>query len=63
MENKEVEPMQPVQMNISQSNTYGIDFSWLNFKDEPMIQERQQVKDQQFCTSVLVAYPTISSSN
>ena len=28
-----------------------------------MIQERQQVKGQQSCISIFVAYPTISSSN
>ena len=37
--------------------------SWLQFDDEPMVQERQQVKDHQSCISVFVAYPTIPSSN
>ena len=54
---------QLVQMNIYQSNTYRKDLSWLHFNNEPMVQERQQVKDQQSCISTLVAYPTIPSSN
>ena len=35
----EVEPVEPVQMNIYQSNTYRKDFSWLNFDNEPRVQE------------------------
>ena len=38
--NKEVEPAEPVQMNIYQSNTYRIDLSWLHLDDEPRVQER-----------------------
>ena len=60
-ENKEVEPVEPVQMNMYESNTYGKDLSWLH--DEPRVQERQQMKDQQSRISVFVAYPTIPSSN
>ena len=52
LENKEVEPVKPVQMNIYQSNTYRNDLSWLHFDDEPRVQERQQVKEQQSCMSV-----------
>ena len=63
LENKEVEPVEPVQTNIYQSNTYRKDLSWLHFDDEPRVQERQQVKDQRSCVSVFVAYPTIISSN
>ena len=37
--------------------------SWLHFDDEPRVQERQQMQDQQSCISVFVAYPTIPSSN
>ena len=37
---KEVEPMEPVQMNIYQSNAYRKDLSWLHSKDEPRAQER-----------------------
>ena len=58
-----MEPVQPVQMNIYQSNTYKKDFSWVHFKYEPMVQERQQVKDQQYCISISVAYSTIPSRN
>ena len=50
-------------MNIYQSDTYRKDFSWLDFDNEPRIQERQQKKDQQSCNPVFVAYPTIPSSN
>ena len=63
LENKEVEPVEPVQMNIYQSNTYRKDLSRLHFDDEPRVQERQQVKDQQSCIFASVAYPTIPSSN
>ena len=35
----EVEPVEPVQMNIYQSNTYRKDLSWLNFDNEPRVQE------------------------
>ena len=58
-----VEPVQPVHMNIFQSNTYRKDLLWLHFYDEPMFQERPQVKDQQCCISAFVAYPIIPSSN
>ena len=51
-----MEPGEPVQMNIYQSNTYRKDFRWLHFNNEPRVQERQQVKDQQFCISVFVTY-------
>ena len=59
----EVQQVQPVQMNIYQSNTYRKDLSWPHFDDELRIQQRQQVKDQQSYLSIFVAYPTISSSN
>ena len=39
--------------------TYRKDLSWLHFDDEPMVQEWQQAKEQQFCISVFVAYLTI----
>ena len=35
LENKEVEPAEPDQMNIYESNTYRKDLSWLHFNDEP----------------------------
>ena len=46
-EKKEVEPVEPVLKNIYQSNTYRKDLSWPHFDDEPRVQEKQQVKDQQ----------------
>ena len=35
LENKEVEPAEPDQMNIYESNTYRKDLSWLHFNNEP----------------------------
>ena len=34
---KEVEPVETVQMNTYQSNTYRKDLTWLHFEDEPRI--------------------------
>ena len=62
-ENEEVKPVEPVHINIYQSNTYRKGLAWLHFNDEPRVQERQQVKDQQPCISIFVGYPTIPSSN
>ena len=45
VKNKEVEPVEPVKMNIYQSNTYRKDLIWLHLDDEPSVQERLQVKD------------------
>ena len=39
------------------------DLSWVHFDDQPRLQERQQLKDQQSYISVSVAYPAIPSSN
>ena len=50
-------------MNIYHSNTYRKDLSWLHFDTELRVQEMQQVKDQQSCIFIFVAYPTISISN
>ena len=52
LDNKEVETVQAVQMNIYQSN----DLSWLNFDDEARVQDRQQGKDQQSCISIFEAH-------
>ena len=60
---KEVEPVEPVLKNIYQSNTYRKDLSWPHFDDEPRVQEKQQVKDQQSCVSVFVVCLTIPNSN
>ena len=34
-----MEPVEPVQMNIYQSNTYRKDLSWLHFDNEPRVQK------------------------
>ena len=60
---KRVKPVEPVQMNIYQSNTYRKDVSLLHVDDEPRVQEKQQVKDQQSYIFVFVAYLTVSCSN
>ena len=41
-----MEPVEPVQKNICQSNTYREDLSWAHFEDEPRVQKKQQVKGQ-----------------
>ena len=41
-----MKPVQPVQMNTYQINSYRKDLSWLYFDYEPRIQETQHVKDQ-----------------
>ena len=46
VQNKEVEPIEPVQMNIYQSDTCVKGLTWLHLDNEPRFQERQQVKDQ-----------------
>ena len=38
------------------------DLSWLQFDNEPRIQKRQQIKDQQNCMWIYVDYLTILSS-
>ena len=58
-----MELVEPVQINIHQSDNYRKDFSWLHFDNEPRVQERQQVKDQQSYISIFVVYLTILSSN
>ena len=49
-------------MNIYQSNIYRKDLSWLHFHDDPRVQQRQQVKDQQSYISVFVAYQVATRS-
>ena len=46
--NREVKPVEPVKMNIYQSNTYRKNLSCLHFDNEPSVQEKQQVEDQQY---------------
>ena len=50
-------------MSICQSNTYRKHLSWQQFDDEQRVQERQQVKDQQSCIPIFLAYRKILSSN
>ena len=40
-----MEPVEPVQMSIYQSNTYKKDLSWLHFDDGPRVEEKKRVKD------------------
>ena len=49
-----MEPVEPVLKNIYQSNTYRKDLSWPHFDDEPRVQGKQQVKDQQTCIFVYI---------
>ena len=56
----EVDPVQPVQMNIYESITYRKDLRSLHFNDGPRVQERQQVLDQQSCIPISVALSNIS---
>ena len=48
---------------LLQSHTYRKKLTWLHFNDEPNVQEKQQVKDQQPYTPVSIAYPTYWSSS
>ena len=59
----EVEPVEPVLKNIYQINIYRKELSWPHFGDEPRVQEKQQVKDQQSSIFIFVAYLTILGSN
>ena len=45
-------------MNIYQSNTYTKDLDWLHLDNEPRVQERQQVRDQQIYISFFVTRNT-----
>ena len=55
--------VEPVLKNIYQSDTYRKDLSWPHFDDEPMLQEKQQVKNKHSCIFVFVACLTFPSSN
>ena len=55
--------LKPVLTNIYQSNTHKKDLSRPHFDDEPRVQEKQQVKDQQSCIFVFVACLAIPISN
>ena len=58
-----MELVEPVRINIYESSSYKKDLSWLNFHDEPRVQDRQQVKDHQSYISIFVAYLTLPSSS
>ena len=58
-----MEPVEPVLKNIFESNTYRKDLSWPHLNDEPTIQEKQQVKDQQSDIFIFVASLTIQSNS
>ena len=62
-ENKQKEPVQLVKKDIYQSNTCVKDLSWLHFDDVPKVQERHQVKDQEYYIPVSVAYLSYTSSS
>ena len=59
---KELEPVEPVQMNIYESNTYRKDLSWLHLNNGPRVQEKQQAEDQHSHISVFLAYLTTPGS-
>ena len=40
LEEKEVQPVEPVQMSIYPSNNYGKDSWWLHFDNDSRVQER-----------------------
>ena len=63
LDNKEVEPVEPLQRNIYQINIYRKSLSWLHFEDEPRGQERHQVKEKQPYISVFIVYLTTPSNN
>ena len=54
-ENKEPELVQPVKMNIRQSNTYIKYCSWLQLYDDLRVHKRQKVLDEQSYIPVFVA--------
>ena len=59
----EVQLVEPVLKNIYHINTYRKDLTWQHFDDEPTVQEKQEVKDQQSCIFIFVACKTIPRSN
>ena len=49
-----MELVETIQMSIYQSHNYRKDLSWLHFNNEPTVQKKQQVKDQQSSIPVLL---------
>ena len=58
-----MKPVEPVLKNIYQSNACRKDLSWPHFDDEPRVQEKQHMKDQQSCKFISVVYLAIPSRN
>ena len=60
LDKKEVELVEPVQINIYQSKTYRKDLSWLHFDDESSGQESEAAKERlavlhiHFCSFYLI---------
>ena len=50
-------------MNIYQSNCFRKDLGWLHFYNDPRVQEREQVLDEQSYIPVFAAYLTYQSSS
>ena len=55
LDNKKVEPVQPVQVNIYESHTFRKDLPWLHFDVWSRAEEKHQLYNQQ---SVSIAYQT-----
>ena len=49
-----MEPVEPVQTKIDESDTCRKELNWLHFDNEPRVQQRQEMKDQQSCISALL---------
>ena len=62
LKNKEVKPVKPIQNNIYQSNAYRKELSLLHFDDEPRVEEKHQLKDQQSYIYVFLVYLTFNIS-
>ena len=50
------------RFNRTSTKVIPIEINWIHFDDESRIQDMQQVKDQQLCILVFVAYQTIPST-
>ena len=56
-----MEPVEPVQIDIYQINTYRKDLSWLHFDNQLRVQEKQQVMEKQSNIPIFVGYPLFPS--
>lgn len=61
-ENKEEESIQPIQMNLCQSNTYKLKLEWPHFDHGLRVEGEQQMQEQQAYVNVSAAYPTYRSN-